>query len=563
MNRFRLSTTADNNSLFGPVAWSLIGTFWRDARSTLVLASGTALTAAILAVLAPFLFSVAVDSIASNNASGEAITLIVIYALTFGISTALGQATRYLTFMCGARLSFIADRSFFSRVLAKTPDFFLRHNQTEIGNVRNEGGQALGIVLQFGLGGILPGLVQIALSIALLSGMLSWEIALIVFIYGTTVIGLDYLRVSRVNPFLDAAVLKSQESSRLVGNAVAIIETLRHTRGEEWMAKRFADRTGDAFANWRRYSVTSSIFSAAGGMALALQLVVTFLILIPRYEGGLISIGQVVLFNTLLLQLNEPFNLIGQAIKESADALARFRPFALMWNAEEEKEPDNARSFSASGGEIRFENISFHYENGRGISDMSFVVRRGAPAFITGETGSGKSTVLRMLLKEVKPDSGSIFIDDTDLNDITRDDWFSKVGVVPQDVALLNDTLATNIVLGRHYDRDRLLTAATRASILARIEDMPEGFETVVGERGMKLSGGERQRVAIARALYGEPNILILDEASSALDAETEAEIMGSLRALAGKLTIVSVTHRVSMIEADDQVINLKAPDLP
>ncbi|MBD9627005.1 ABC transporter ATP-binding protein [Ensifer sp. ENS06] len=542
-----------------PVAFSLLGTFWHDARTTLVLVVGAALVGAVTAVVAPVLFSWAIDALAARGQTSEALSLIFLYAVIFGVSTAVSQAARYLTFMCGARLSFIADCAFFSRLLAKTSNFFLEHNQTEIGNARNEGGQALGIILQFGIGGILPGLVQIAVTIALLGGVLSWEIALIVLVYGIVIIGLDYFRAARVNPFLDAAIDKSQENSRLVGNAVAVIETLRHTRGETWMARRFTASAGDAFANWRRYSLVSSLFSAVSGIAVALQLIVTFFILVPRFEAGLISIGELVLFNTLLLQLNEPFNLVGQAIKESADAVARFRPFASMWNAPEETEHREARRFRSSTGAIAFERVSFHYANGRGVNDLSFLVRRGAPAFLIGETGSGKSTVLRMLLKDVRPVQGRILIDDTDLATVTRDDWFSQVGVVPQDIALLNDTLAVNIVLGRPFDESRLRRAAERASILQRIEAMPQGFDTVVGERGMKLSGGERQRIAIARALYGEPSILILDEASSALDGQTEAEIMDGLRALAGNLTILSVTHRTSIIHAGDQVIRLNA----
>ncbi|WP_234844156.1 ATP-binding cassette domain-containing protein [Sinorhizobium meliloti] len=149
--------------------------------------------------------------------------------------------------------------------------------------------------------------------------------------------------------------------------------------------------------------------------------------------------------------------------------------------------------------------------------------------------------------------------DETDLARITSDDWFAHVGVVPQDVALLNDTLSVNIVLGRPFDLHRLHKAAMQASILSRIEAMPEGFETVVGERGLKLSGGERQRVAIARALYGEPAILILDEASSALDDDTERQIMDGLRDLADDLTILAVTHRVSSIRPGDQIVRLTA----
>jgi ABC-type multidrug transport system fused ATPase/permease subunit len=158
----------------------------------------------------------------------------------------------------------------------------------------------------------------------------------------------------------------------------------------------------------------------------------------------------------------------------------------------------------------------------------------------------------------MEPAEGRILADEIDLVRITSGDWFAHVGVVPQDVALLNDTLSSNIVLGRPFDVELLKKVAAQASILSRIEAMPDGFDTVVGERGLKLSGGERQRIAIARALYGKPAILVLDEASSALDDDTERQIMDGLRDLAQDLTIIAVTHRMSSIRSGDQIVRLK-----
>ncbi|MFN3443869.1 MAG: ABC transporter ATP-binding protein, partial [Rhizobium rosettiformans] len=465
--------------------------------------------------------------------------------------------SRFLIFLCAERLCFIANLAFVARLLRKTQAFFLDHNPAEIGTARQEGEQTLNIITQLTIGGLLPGLIQILLSAVLLWNLVSWEIAAIVLVYGSVVIGLDYIRVGRVKPFLDTAMERSQENASLVGNAVAIIDTIRQTRGETWMAKRFAAGAGDAFNNWRRYALASSTFSGILGVVAAIQLAVTFLILVPRYQAGLLSIGDIVLFNTLLIQLNEPFHLVGMAIKETVEAVARFRPLAVMWSAPETVEPSDPLPYRPTQGSISFQNVTFRYPNGRGISDLSFAVHRGTPTFLVGETGSGKSTVLRLLLKGLEPTSGRILADNIELARITSGDWFAHVGVVPQDVALLNDTLSANIVLGRPFNLDRLRKVAAQASILARIEVMPDGFDTVVGERGLKLSGGERQRIAIARALYGRPDILVLDEASSALDDDTERQIMDGLRDLAQDLTIIAVTHRMSSIQSGDQVVRL------
>ncbi|PZO77953.1 MAG: ABC transporter ATP-binding protein, partial [Mesorhizobium amorphae] len=503
---------------------SLLAAYWREARWTTIGVIAATLVGALASIAAPYLFAQAVDELAANEGENDALRILFAYALLSGVAIAFGQGARFLIFLCAERLSFIASSAFFARLLRKTPDFFLAHNPVEIGNARGEGTNTLNVLMQFAIGGLLPGIVQIAFSILLLGNLLSWEVAVIVAVYGAAVIGLDYWRLGRVKPALDTAVEQGQENAQLIGNAIGLIDTLRQTRGERWITERFAESAGAAFASWCRYALVSSAFTGGLGLLALLQLAITFLLLVPRYDAGLLSIGDIVLFNTLLLQLNEPFHLMGMTIKEVVEAAARFRPLAAMWAAPEDQEPVDAIAYRPERGTVAFADVAFHYPNGRGVSKLSFTARRGIPTFITGGTGSGKSTVLKLLLKALQPAKGRILVDGSDLARIGSDDWFAHVGVVPQDVTLLNDTLGANIVLGRPLDAARLREAASRASIFERIASMPEGFDTVVGERGLKLSGGERQRIAIARALYGRPAIVVLDEASSALDDDTEKQ---------------------------------------
>nr|WP_246786540.1 ATP-binding cassette domain-containing protein [Bradyrhizobium sp. USDA 3458] len=165
--------------------------------------------------------------------------------------------------------------------------------------------------------------------------------------------------------------------------------------------------------------------------------------------------------------------------------------------------------------------------------------------------------MFKLALKSIEPDRGRILVDGTDIASVDRAEWYAAVAVVPQDVTLLNESLADNILLGRPRDEVRLRDASKEAAILPFIEALPEGFETTVGERGLKLSGGERQRVAIARALYGQPEILLLDEASSALDERIEPDIMDHIRTLAGDVTVLAITHRRGVISARDVVVDL------
>jgi ABC-type multidrug transport system fused ATPase/permease subunit len=239
---------------------------------------------------------------------------------------------------------------------------------------------------------------------------------------------------------------------------------------------------------------------------------------------------------------------------------SNFLPFARMWQADIHEDLAGSAAFAISEGSIQFADVSYLYPNNRGVSGASFTARRGTISYITGDTGSGKSTLFKLLLKAMQPTAGRITVDGVDLSDISRAEWFAQVAAVPQDVVLLNDTLAVNIVLGRGYDEDRLRRAAERAAILGFIEGLEEGFATVVGERGLKLSGGERQRIAIARALYADPAILLLDEASSALDTETEKDIMDQLRFIREDVTIIAITHRLSVIAEDDSVVSIGAP---
>ena len=536
---------------------SLLIDYWRDARGTTLLVMAATLVGSIASISAPYLFSRAIDDLANvGQADGGAVRTLMYYALLFGLATAFSQASRFLIFLCAERLCFIANLSFVARLLRKTHAFFLDHNPAEIGTARQEGEQTLNIITQLTIGGLLPGLIQILLSAVLLWNLVSWEIAAIVLVYGSVVIGLDYIRVGRVKPFLDTAMERSQENASLVGNAVAIIDTIRQTRGETWMAKRFAAGAGDAFNNWRRYALASSTFSGILGVVAAIQLAVTFLILVPRYQAGLLSIGDIVLFNTLLIQLNEPFHLVGMAIKETVEAVARFRPLAVMWSAPETVEPSDPLPYRPTQGSISFQNVTFRYPNGRGISDLSFAVHRGTPTFLVGETGSGKSTTLGLLHRAFDPQSGRITVDGQDIREISLLSLRRNIGVVFQEPMLFARTIRENLTVGKpDATEEEMMEALDRAQATEVMARQTDGLDTLVGERGRTLSGGERQRLSIARALLKNPPILILDEATSALDAATEVKLQKALEEVMKGRTTFVIAHRLATIRNADRIL--------
>lgn len=544
-------------ALISPPLRTIFGNYIRTARLVLFGVLLTTMLSTLVTIGAPYLFSRLIDQLNSSSAATGLIWAFMAYAALMGIGYAIQRISGILTFMTSESLNFVTSTSFFGKLTEKTSAFFLDHNPAEIESAQQKGSSALNILMYFGLNGILPGLTQLILAVGLLGAVLDPGIAVIVLTYGVIYVGLVYRVAVVTKPHLNEAVEQSQASTRFVGNAISSMDTLRQFQSDRWMITQFTSRERSVLDAFGRYASTQVRYAFYFGLALTAQFGITLWLLVPRVSAGELTVGDLVLFNTLLLQLNMPFMMIGTAIQQFAESHSNFLPFARMWQAEAHADVDGGEPFVVTEGVIAFDDVSYIYPNGRGVSGANFAAHRGTITYITGDTGAGKSTLFKMLLKAMGPAAGSITIDGKDLGAVSRADWFAHVASVPQDIVLLNDNLATNIVLGRPFDTERLRRAAKRAAILTFIEGLDEGFETVVGERGLKLSGGERQRIAIARALYADPEILLLDEASSALDAETEKDIMDQLRLIRDEVTIIAITHRLSVIAADDNVVRI------
>ena len=534
--------------------------YFAEAKGLLVLVGTVVLFSAIAGIAGPYLFSRLIDTMQAGTWGETIIWGFVGYGILFGLSQALSNMVNYMAMMSAENLNFIAGTAFFQKLLKKTVAFFIEHNPAEIQQAKSRGQNAVYTLVQLGLIVLIPGIVQIIMTLLVLGTSINLEIVVIVFVYGAGFITFTFFANRWTRPFLDAAIQADQANSKFVGNSINAMETLRYFGGDTWVAGRFAEQAREVRDSWASFAKRRIGYSLIFGLMLAAQIGITFAVLLPRYRSGELSVGDVVLFNSLLLQLNRPFQMIGSSIDDLLRAYSRFVPFALMWDAAEEPDVAPSSDFRLGAGEVRFDHVGYGYRDVPVVSDISFSARRGRLNFLTGETGSGKTTLFKLALKSLEPRSGRVLVDGTPLDEIARVDWYSVIGVVPQEIMLLNDTIASNIVLGRPLDEARLQRAVERASISKFIGGLPEKFETKIGERGLKLSGGERQRVAIARALYGDPQILFLDEASSALDERTEAEIMGEIRALANEMTIIAITHRKTVIAPGDAVAEL-TPD--
>ena len=557
-------TPKDWSTIWPPLK-SIYAIFLRQERWMLVGIAMVVLVSAILAVVTPYVFSRLVDMLAAGNLPAGILMGFIGFALLRGIATIAGYSVNYLAIIAAENLNYIAATSFFATLLRKPGGFFIDHNPVEIQTARNQGENAVYALVQLAIIVFIPGITQIILAIALLGAVITPELMLIVVIYGIFFIGLTALANRWTRPLLDKAIEAQQDNSSFVGNAVNAMETLRYFNGDRWISERFAEKANLSRASWIGWSSRRIFLAGIFGGALAAQLAITYALLLPRFAAGEISVGDIVLINMILIQLNQPFEMIGTSIDELMRAAARVMHLARMWSSPDDTARHGDAALVVREGRLGFESVGFRYGERQTLAGVSFTAAPDRITFITGPTGSGKSTLFKLALKTLEPTQGTIRVDGTDLSTISRTSWYDAVGVVPQDVMLLNDSLSANIVLGRPYDEARMREAAAQASVLSFIETLPDGFATTVGERGLKLSGGERQRVSIARALYGRPKVLFLDEASSALDETTEAEIMMELRSLRHAVTILAITHRRSVIGPEDQIVTLaeRAPAIP
>ncbi|MCF6326341.1 MAG: ABC transporter ATP-binding protein/permease [Devosiaceae bacterium] len=536
---------------------TILAAFWKTSRWLFVFTIVIIILSSLASVSAPYLFSRLIDQLQSDFQLNQLLLAFILYAILLGSAAALKNLVEYISLVISQNLSFAASTLFFEKLIKKTTEFFTDNNPAQIHSAQQSGTQALLAATQILIIALIPGGTQVLFTLLVLGAAINAEIVIIVALYGIFFIGATIFVSKWTSGFLDTAIVASQENAKFVGNSFNSIETLRQFNADNWIKTKFATKAEKVRDNWNKYAYYRIGFAVVFGMALAIQFAITFTLLIPRYQSGEISLGDVVLFNILLLQLNQPFEMIAETIDEIVRSYSRFLPFASMWAAPAEIEPENGNSFTLGAGIIEFINVGFSYKNKRGISEISFSSKPSQITFITGETGVGKSTLFKLALKSLNPETGKILVDGVDLDEISRTDWFSNIGVVPQDIMLLNDTIKSNIILGRSFNEAQMRRAAKKAAILDFIDQLPDGFETKVGERGLKLSGGERQRIAISRALYADPKILFLDEASAALDDATQADIMANLRHLSKNITIIAITHRSSFIGKSDNVIGL------
>ena len=354
--------------------------------------------------------------------------------------------------------------------------------------------------------------------------------------------------------------LDSRANSRAI-DSLLNYETVKYFGNEEWEARRYDENLQRYRAAAIRSQQSLSALNFGQQAIIGIGLVFILWRATQGVMAGRLTLGDLVLINTFMLQLYIPLNFLGVVYRELKQSLTDMdRMFSLMSVAREVPDAPHAKPLAVRGAQVRFSHVNFGYEPSRQIlHDVSFTIEAGTTTAVVGHSGSGKSTLARLLFRFYDLDGaggGAIEIDGQDIRDVTQDSLRASIGIVPQDTVLFNDSIYYNIAYGRpDATRDEVIAAARAAHIHDFIAGLPKGYDTPVGERGLKLSGGEKQRVAIARTLLKNPPILLFDEATSALDSRSERAIQHELDQIARNRTTLVIAHRLSTVVHADQII--------
>ena len=435
------------------------------------------------------------------------------------------------------------------------------HLERQTGGVSRDierGAAGIRFLLNFMLFNILPTILEIAFITGIL--LVKYDIVFVLVTIGTLVVYVLFtLWVTEWRMVFRRTMneMDSKANTRAIDSLINY-ETVKYFNNENYEARRY----DDTLAVWEKAAVRNqtSLSFLNGGQGFIIAIGVTILMLLAGQAvmAGRMSIGDLVLVNAFLIQLYMPLNFLGFVYREIRHSLADMeRMFGLLHQEPEVSDPPGAPDLVVTRGHVRFEHVDFSYDPDRQILfDVDFEILPGRKVAVVGTSGGGKSTLARLLFRFYDVSKGRILIDGQDIRSVTQASLRAVIGIVPQDTVLFNDTIYYNIAYGRPgATHEEIVQAAKRAHIHHFIETLPKGYETLVGERGLKLSGGEKQRVAIARAILKQPRILIFDEATSALDSQSEKAIQTELKEIAAKHTTLVIAHRLSTIMDADGIL--------
>ncbi len=532
-------------------------------RTRVVLALTSLVLAKMALVWVPVFYSRAVDRLSGDSTDALValpLGLILAYGAARVLSLAFGELRDALFAKVGQRAIRTVALEVFRHLHRLSMRFHLARQTGGLSREMERGTRAIEVLLRFSLFNVIPTLIEIALVFFILWKALNIWVALVtvttvaVYIAYTLLVTEWRLKFRRQMNEEDA-----KANTRAI-DSLLNFETVKYFGNEDHEARRY-DVSLRAYEKASVKSQTSlALLNVGQAFVISVGLTLVMLMTGQGIIAGTMTLGAFVLANTYLMQLYQPLNFFGFVYREIKQALIDIeKMFNLLHEDAEVTDAPAARPLKTAGGRVEFKGVRFAYDARRIVlQDVSFAVPEGKTVAIVGPSGSGKSTISRLLYRFYDADDGSVLIDGQDVRTVTQDSVRVAIGIVPQDTVLFNDTIYYNISYGHPGSTPSEVEQAARlAHIHEFIVSLPDGYETVVGERGLKLSGGEKQRVAIARTILKDPCILVLDEATSALDSGTEGEIQANLKELSRGRTTISVAHRLSTIVDADEILVL------
>jgi ATP-binding cassette, subfamily B, heavy metal transporter len=435
------------------------------------------------------------------------------------------------------------------------------HLERQTGGVSRDidrGTRGISTLLSYLLFSIIPVMLEFSLVAAVLLSKFDWRFAAITFAAVVAYLGFTFTVTEwRTDIRRRANELDSKANTRAI-DSLLNYETVKYFNNEEFEARRYDENLKKYEAAEVRNEASLGVLNIGQSAIIALALTLLMILAAQGVVSKRLTLGDLVLVNGLLIQLYIPLNFLGMVYREIKQSLTDMdRMFRLLKENTDVEDKPGALPLRAGAAPVRFERVSFSYEPRRQILfDVTFEIPAGSTVAVVGHSGSGKSTLSRLLFRFYDVSTGRITINGQDLRDVTQASLRRTLGIVPQDTVLFNDTVHYNIQYGRpDATSEEVIEAARAAHIHDFIASLPDGYNTMVGERGLKLSGGEKQRVAIARAILKNPRIFVFDEATSALDSRSEKAIQAELARIAKARTTLVIAHRLSTVVDADEIL--------
>ena len=550
--------------------WRLWPYLWPDDKPGYKIRTFLALIFTIvgqfIVVAAPFFLGRAIDAMdvqVTEMGLGNAIGIgIILLILAYGgfrlFSVMLSEGREYIFAPVAQYAQRAVATATFSHLHKLSLRYHLEKRTGGLSRIIERGIRSIGFLFRFLLFNIGPTLLQLAIAGGAFWIAYSWEFALI-----AVAVVITYIWFTVTTTEWRLKFRRDMNKKDTEANAKAIDSLLNYETVKYFNAEKFeTDRYDGAMEGYQKAAILSrtSLATVNIGQSFLMNLGLVALVLLAaqRVLGGTMTTGDIFAITMVMMQVYRPLNILGFAYREIKQALTDMeKMFSLLDIEPEVQDAAHATDIHDVKGAIKFETVAFRYEADRPIlKNISFDIQPGQTVAVVGPTGAGKSTLSRILFRFYDIQSGRVTVDGQSLTDITQDSLRKSIGIVPQDTVLFNDTVGYNIAYAKPNAAQGEIEAAARAAqIHDFIAGLPKGYNTMVGERGLKLSGGEKQRVAIARTLLKDPAILILDEATSALDSVTERDIQAALDNAAKDRTTLVIAHRLSTIVNADKII--------